>query len=37
MKGPSVQLLATLVFASTGLGAGLAQTQSSKELPKFAS
>ena len=38
MKSPSVKLLATLVFASSlGLGAGLAQTQSGKELPKAVS
>ena len=38
MKNPSVKLLATLVFASSlGLGAGLAQTQSGKELPKAVS
>ena len=38
MKSPSVKLLATLVFASSlGLGAGLAQTQSDKELPKAVS
>src|SRR5258705_51840 len=38
MKSPSVKLLATLVFAfSLGLGAGLAQTQSGKELPKAVS
>ena len=38
MKSPSVKLLATLVFASSlALGAGLAQTQSRKELPKAVS
>jgi hypothetical protein len=38
MKSPSVKLLAALVFASSlGLGAGLAQTQSGKELPKAVS
>jgi hypothetical protein len=38
MKSPSVKLLAALVFASSlGLGAGLAQTQSGKELPKTVS
>src|SRR5712692_5576412 len=38
MKSPSVKLFATLVFASSlGLGAGLAQTQSGKELPKAVS
>ena len=38
MKSPSVKLLATLVFTSgLGLGAGLAQTQSRKELPKAVS
>ena len=38
MKSPSVKFLATLVFASSlGLGAGLAQTQSGKELPKAVS
>src|SRR6266446_645276 len=38
LKSPSMKLLATLVFASSlGFRAGLAQTQSSKELPKTVS
>src|SRR2546428_3390489 len=38
MKGPSMKLFATLVFASSlGLRIGLAQTQSRKERPKAVS
>src|SRR5437016_6053532 len=38
MKGPSMKLFATLVFASSlGLRIGLAQTQSGKKRPKAVS
>src|SRR5438552_18489842 len=38
MKGPSMKLFATLVFASSlGLRIGLAQTQSGKKRPKVVS
>ena len=38
MKGPSMKLFTTLVFASSlGLSTGLAQTQSGKEPPKAVS